>query len=308
MEKILKIIKERCPQNHKCPAVNVCPVGALSQEGFNAPEIDYGKCIRCGKCSNFCPKKALVLESNNKVNNAKITANYVRLPLKGSENTRDLGGYPTNDNKVTKFHVYIRSSRLTNITEKDNEILKNYGITDIIDLRGVTSIQSTFVSDDNINKEYFKFHYIPLSTIEMEQYANNEHEKEDFNFGIGYTYLLDNKTKIKKIFETLADAEGGVLFHCTAGKDRTGVVSALILGLCNVDIKDIIANYEVTHTYILNSDFMDRYTKNKKKSSPEFIKTFIENLLDKYTSFENYILSCNVSKEKIEKIRDKFCE
>ncbi len=64
MEKILKIIKERCPQNHPCPAVKVCPVGALEQEKFNAPTIQYDKCIKCGKCSNFCPKKALVLEQN----------------------------------------------------------------------------------------------------------------------------------------------------------------------------------------------------------------------------------------------------
>ena len=62
MEKRLKIIKERCPQNHKCPAVEVCPVGALSQDGFDAPGIDHEQCIKCGKCSNFCPKKALVLE------------------------------------------------------------------------------------------------------------------------------------------------------------------------------------------------------------------------------------------------------
>ncbi len=62
MEKKLIMVKERCPQNHKCPAVNVCPVGALSQEGMSAPTIDYEKCIKCGKCSNFCPMKALVLE------------------------------------------------------------------------------------------------------------------------------------------------------------------------------------------------------------------------------------------------------
>ena len=63
MEKKLNIIVDKCPQNHKCPAVNVCPVGALSQKDFEAPKIDYDKCIRCGKCSNFCPKKALVLQN-----------------------------------------------------------------------------------------------------------------------------------------------------------------------------------------------------------------------------------------------------
>lgn len=60
--KKLNIIVENCPQNHKCPAVNVCPVGALSQEGVKAPTIDYTKCISCGKCSDFCPKHALILK------------------------------------------------------------------------------------------------------------------------------------------------------------------------------------------------------------------------------------------------------
>lgn len=64
MQKLLILKKENCPQNHKCPAIKVCPVGALSQVSFNAPIIDYDKCIKCGKCSNFCPKKALILEQS----------------------------------------------------------------------------------------------------------------------------------------------------------------------------------------------------------------------------------------------------
>lgn len=62
MKNKLKVITEKCPQNHKCPAVNVCPFGALLQDGFNAPTVIEEKCERCGKCSLFCPKKALVLE------------------------------------------------------------------------------------------------------------------------------------------------------------------------------------------------------------------------------------------------------
>lgn len=63
MSKMLTLIKNNCPQNHSCPAVRVCPVGALSQNNFEAPVIDHSKCIKCGKCSNFCPKKALVLQT-----------------------------------------------------------------------------------------------------------------------------------------------------------------------------------------------------------------------------------------------------
>ena len=58
---ILKIINEKCPQNHICPLLKVCPVGALSQKGFDAPTVDTDKCIKCGACVKFCPKKALIL-------------------------------------------------------------------------------------------------------------------------------------------------------------------------------------------------------------------------------------------------------
>ena len=62
MEKKLGVIVESCPQSHPCPSVSVCPVGALSQEGFHAPTVDHDKCVRCGKCVSFCPKRALILE------------------------------------------------------------------------------------------------------------------------------------------------------------------------------------------------------------------------------------------------------
>ncbi len=61
-DKTLVVKTSRCPQNHSCPSVKVCPVGALSQKGFNAPIVDLGTCIKCGKCVKSCPMRALVLE------------------------------------------------------------------------------------------------------------------------------------------------------------------------------------------------------------------------------------------------------
>jgi len=60
----LKVIEYRCPQNHKCPAIAVCPVGALSQDGYKAPIVDNDKCIDCGKCARYCPSGALQLEKD----------------------------------------------------------------------------------------------------------------------------------------------------------------------------------------------------------------------------------------------------
>jgi len=51
--------KRRCPQNHPCPSVSVCPVGALQQIGFDAPTVDVSRCTGCGKCAWFCPMGAL---------------------------------------------------------------------------------------------------------------------------------------------------------------------------------------------------------------------------------------------------------
>ncbi|WMJ22560.1 4Fe-4S binding protein [Paludicola sp. MB14-C6] len=62
IDKSLVVKIERCPQNHTCPSVRICPVGALTQKGYSAPTVDKDKCIKCGKCVSFCPKRALVLE------------------------------------------------------------------------------------------------------------------------------------------------------------------------------------------------------------------------------------------------------
>jgi len=58
---IIRINKHRCPQNHPCPSVRVCPVQALSQVGYGAPVADMDKCIKCGKCVRYCPMGAISL-------------------------------------------------------------------------------------------------------------------------------------------------------------------------------------------------------------------------------------------------------
>ena len=59
MELSITVQTMRCPQNHPCPSVRVCPVDALSQVGNAAPVVDEEKCIDCGACVKFCPMNAL---------------------------------------------------------------------------------------------------------------------------------------------------------------------------------------------------------------------------------------------------------
>lgn len=53
----------RCPQNHACPALRHCPVGAITQDGFSAPTVDAGLCVDCGRCQLVCPHGVFVGEA-----------------------------------------------------------------------------------------------------------------------------------------------------------------------------------------------------------------------------------------------------
>lgn len=64
MEKKLKVLEKNCPKKHKCTAVKICPVGAITQKDFDVPKIDQKKCIKCGKCTLVCPKKVFVMEKD----------------------------------------------------------------------------------------------------------------------------------------------------------------------------------------------------------------------------------------------------
>ena len=54
------VIEDKCPQDHPCPLISICPVGAINQQGFNAPSVDPEKCIACGLCVQNCAYGAFV--------------------------------------------------------------------------------------------------------------------------------------------------------------------------------------------------------------------------------------------------------
>lgn len=56
---MLVVNPHACPQNHRCPLISVCPVGAISQDGYKLPVIDNDLCIQCGNCSSSCPMGAV---------------------------------------------------------------------------------------------------------------------------------------------------------------------------------------------------------------------------------------------------------
>lgn len=231
------------------------------------------------------------------------------LPLKGTQNTRDLGGYITKDKKITKYKEFIRSSSLSNITNEDIDFLVKYGIKTVLDLRSEEETKEKPSKLKDING--IKYYNVPLSVDDMQ--ADITKEDGYFDMIQGYIKRLSNKNAIKNIFEIISDnLNGGLIFNCTAGKDRTGIVSMLLLGIANVSLKDIVANYQVSHTYMgEDPDFMQAYNITKSRvflSKPEFIDATIEYIMDEFSSFDNYLLSCQISQKIINDIKNKFVE
>jgi Fe-S-cluster-containing hydrogenase component 2 len=56
----MKISSVRCPQNHRCPILRICPVQAIAQDGNGLPTIDESKCTDCGKCVRYCGMGAVI--------------------------------------------------------------------------------------------------------------------------------------------------------------------------------------------------------------------------------------------------------
>jgi len=56
---MITIDENKCPQNHRCPAIAICNVGAITQNGFGLPVINQKLCVGCGRCIKFCPKRAI---------------------------------------------------------------------------------------------------------------------------------------------------------------------------------------------------------------------------------------------------------
>lgn len=136
--------------------------------------------------------------------------------------------------------------------------------------------------------------------------------KGDIDLGDAYIESLTQKDMIKKIFDIISSVEdGSILFHCTNGKDRTGTVAALLLGLNAVTKEDIVNNYSATYELIKNNESVkkgiEKYgTDVIFKSEPEYMKKLVDYVINHYGSFENYLLGCGISQENLDKIKDRF--
>lgn len=233
-----------------------------------------------------------------------------RLSLENIINCRDLGGYPCAGGAVTQFGRFLRCGMPKTPTQDDIVKLMQYGVSTVIDLRGdyeCENMPSVFKYLDSV--DYHHVRIFEVNAAVSEEYSGK--------IGSAYIYSIENhKSEYARMLKIIADAKAGcVLFNCYFGKDRTGITAAILMSIAGAALEDIVADYQVSHTYIMpfveraraaHDESMWETNDENFKSNAETMAAFLNFVNKKYGSLMGYVKSIGVSDETIEKIRKRF--
>ena len=216
-------------------------------------------------------------------------------------NTRDLGGHQCINECTTKFNRILRSDKQNYPNDRDLTFLKKNGITTIIDLREAASIKASPSAFEK--KEGFTYYNFPIE--EGSQVPESVEAVPGSYMDIAAAPVL------KDVFTTMAETETGVMFNCSAGKDRSGVVTAIILMLCGVKDEEIVEDYMLTKEYnkerfkmaAIHHPNLDLNIIIPRES---YIMDFMKLFREKYGTVEEYFRSIGVSDEIREKLKHKL--
>lgn len=165
--------------------------------------------------------------------------------LDAVHNFRDLGGYPARDGLVTRWRLLYRADGLYRLTDADVETIRALGLRTVVDLRTQHELDERGTFPHQRIDVRFTHHPVIDTTWAMEEHV--EKEAHEFLVWAYRDMLAQGAPRFAKAIEQLA--EPGALpavFHCAAGKDRTGVLAALLLSALGVPRSIVLADYALT--------------------------------------------------------------
>ncbi|GCD10386.1 tyrosine-protein phosphatase [Clostridium tagluense] len=225
-----------------------------------------------------------------------------RFLLSNTLNTRDLGGYPIDCRKSTTYKVFLRSDVPIEVSDDDIELLLSNNITTIVDLRSDDEVQNKPCALKNDKKfEYYHCKAHGDGCLPASAYAVPN----------SYFEMVDEQKTVLNIMRVFAKAKGGVLYHCTAGKDRTGVISVLLLLLVGVCKTDILADYQISQAYL--GSMLQQFCKSNKNVDVniitpkiEYMEKFLDMFQQKYNSVEEYFSQIGLSDSEVLRLKTKL--
>lgn len=241
-----------------------------------------------------------------------------RLHWDGCLNVRDLGGLRTRDGRRTRRGVLVRMDNPGHLTDAGIRALLDYGVNTVIDLRYPTEVTRYPHLAEALNSERDRIviRHIPLLN-------EDKRTEEDILFARSrdewHAYVLDCRGEtIAEVMRAIAyAAPGAVVFHCTAGKDRTGVISALLLDLLGVARDSIAEDYAVseewlrprTQQWLAPLDEAQRaFALSLMRTAPEYVQFALRYVDERYGSTRAYLQRVGLSPDDLSVLHERLIE
>lgn len=224
-------------------------------------------------------------------------------------NARDLGGYPTMDGGVTRPRSLVRADDLAQLSAKGLEALADYGIETVLDLRWPEEIAA---APSPVPQQLPRVRYLSVSLLAdtpadwgaLGGYCAKEQWK--------CTVLERLQPRLRSALAAIAAAgPGPLLFHCVAGKDRTGLIAALLLALADVVPAAIAADYAAS-TGNLRDAYLHRYRDGDPHAIIEAVRCPEEavynmlDYLDRAGGTRGYLAGIGLDADEISRLRGRL--
>ena len=237
------------------------------------------------------------------------------LAWEACHNARDVGGYPTHSGLQTRWQTLVRADNLHKLTPEGQAAVRDYGVRTVIDLRLAHEIEKTpnpFAAQRDLPEAptYLNLPlHDPAANAAMDVAASMMEE---------YIIILEqSKPLVAGVIQAAASslAEGAVVVHCHGGKDRTGIVVALLLSIAGVPRETIIEDYSLSEAQLepLHAAWLEEQSIAQghpvdrprwMHSRPETMRGVLDFLDQEYGGPEGYLQAAGVPASCITQIRD----
>jgi protein-tyrosine phosphatase len=237
------------------------------------------------------------------------------IPLEGAVNFRDLGGYETTDGRQIRWRTLFRADGLSRLTDQDRAAIRQLGVATVIDLRSSDEVAGGRFPVEDIP---VGFHHFPL----LEEVP----DPDQFTYTPGLlassyrTMTRDAGPQIAEILSIIARRHAHpVIVHCTAGKDRTGVLVAVLLGVLGVPEPTIIDDYALSGLAMaaLRQKLIERYPAGRDaidradevfSAEPANIAGLLQTLTEEYGSIADYGAAIGVGPDVVAELRETLLD
>jgi protein-tyrosine phosphatase len=235
------------------------------------------------------------------------SARHLKIPA--LLNARDLGGHPTTDGSETKFGSLFRSDDLAQLDAEGVTAMRDYGIETVVDLRWPEELE---LHPSPVPRDLRNIRYQHISLL-----ANTVDEwrafSEDYTKEMWKCAVLEHvREELRDVLRAIAESSPApLLFHCVAGKDRTGIVAALLLALADVTPESIAADYALSADQ-LREAYIARYSDADPKAIIEAVRCpeeGVHNMLayvEKHGGIRAYLTEIGLTADEIGKLRGRL--